>query len=123
MNKRKTKKKHKYIIENIQKFKLDEDEALLIKYNHNEWSRDTISRFYEHIQDKLNCKVMFVPKDFKLSKVKPRCKRADLIFYDDINTKCKNCGKELFIFSGLHSEEYVCDDKCFDEYNDKLKGE
>ena len=66
MNKRKTKKKHKYIVENIQKFKLDEDETLVIKFDRNKWSRDDISRSYEFIQKELTWRVIFVPKEARI---------------------------------------------------------
>ena len=123
MNKRKTKKKHKYIIENIQKFKLDEDETLLIRFDHNTWSIASINSFHEYIQEKLKCRVMFIPKEFELSKVMPRGKRADMNMYDEIQTTCEHCGKELFVINGLYGKEYVCDDECYDKYNNKLKGE
>ena len=117
MNNRKAKKKHKYIIENIQKFKLDEDETLFIRFDHNIWGIESINSFRKYIQEKLKCKVMFIPKEFEVRKIIPRGKRVDTNMYDEIQTTCEHCGKELLVINGLHSEEYVCDDKCFDEYN------
>lgn len=69
MSKRIKKKKNKYIIDNIQKFNLAENECLVFKYNSNSVKPNAIAQFAEHISNTISNKILFVPDDMQVFKV------------------------------------------------------
>jgi hypothetical protein len=69
MNKRKTKKKNNFIVENIQKFKLDEGEMLVFKFDIDKYSPEFMDGYSKYINNIIGNKVIFVPKDINISKI------------------------------------------------------
>jgi hypothetical protein len=69
MNKRKTKKKVKYIMFNLQKVNLAKDDVLLFRFSTDKWKPESIQQFSEWIRENVTQKFVFIPKDFEAVKV------------------------------------------------------
>jgi len=81
MNKRQNKKKIKYVIDNIQKVNLDEGEFLVFQYDKEKYRFQDIAEMAEYIKKGLTTKVIFLPSDFKMKKVKDRTEVAGFLQY------------------------------------------
>ena len=68
MNKRIKKKKFKYIIHNIQKFNLEDNECLVFKYDKKQIKVSEIANFADYIRDNISNKIIFIPKEMEVSK-------------------------------------------------------
>lgn len=68
MNKRIHKKKMKFIIDNIQQVKLNENEFLIFRFDENKWKPDYMKLFAQYIKENVSNKVFFVPKDIEMIK-------------------------------------------------------
>jgi len=68
MNKRQNKKKIKYVIDNIQKVVLNDGEFLVFQYDKSKYQ--DIAEMAKYIQKGLTTKVVFLPSDFEMKKVK-----------------------------------------------------
>ena len=70
MNKRIRKKKINHAITNIQTLLLKEDEFLIFRFDTEKWSPESMDNFSKYIKRVVSEKVMFVPKDIEMVKVK-----------------------------------------------------
>lgn len=68
MNKRIKKKKIKYIIDNIQKVNLQDNDTLIFRYNDEKYSLEAVSRFAQIISEQVTKKAIFVPKEWDMVK-------------------------------------------------------
>jgi hypothetical protein len=70
MNKRIKKKKINQAIKNIQTLILEENEFLVFRFDKEVWNVENIANFAEYIKNKVSNKVIFVPNDMQIIKVK-----------------------------------------------------
>ena len=68
MSKRQRKKRNKYIIDNIQKINLQEDDILVFKFN-NKMTHEALKRYAEYIKQNVSNKIIFILKNTELVKV------------------------------------------------------
>lgn len=70
MNKRLKKKNLAYLINNIQKVNLQDGEFLVFKFDTNKYTIEQMNRVAKDIRENISAKVLLVPKDLEMLKVK-----------------------------------------------------